>query len=202
LPAGFTLEYGGEYEDQQRSQRELAVTLVLAIVLVYMVMAAQFESLVHPLIIMFAMPFGAIGVLLILLITKTSVNVQSMLGAIMLAGIVVNNAIVLIDYINMLRRTKGVALREAVEQGGRRRLRPILMTTLTTVLALTPMSIGLGAGGELQAPMARVVIGGLLTSTLITLVFVPTLYTMVEEFRERRTTRRDAVAVGEVPASH
>ncbi len=192
MPKGFTLVYGGEYEEQQESYRQLAMGLGLAILLVYMVMAAQFESLAHPLIIMFSIPFAGIGVFLSLYFTGTTINIQSILGIVMLAGIVVNNAIVLVDYINLLRREKGMSLREAVEVGGSRRLRPILMTTLTTALALTPMAIGYGSGSELQAPMARVVIGGLLTSTLITLLFVPTLYTMVEEalqeFREKRKT--------------
>jgi len=193
LPKGFTLVYGGEYEDQQESSREMRLAFVLAVVLVYMVMAAQFESLVHPLIIMFAIPFALIGVIITLVVTNTTLNVQSLMGVIMLAGIVVNNAIVLIDYVNMLRRTYGMSLREAVEEGGRRRLRPIVMTTLTTALALTPMSLGLGEGSELQAPLARVVIGGLLVSTLITLIFVPTVYTIVEDrlarYRDRRAER-------------
>jgi HAE1 family hydrophobic/amphiphilic exporter-1 len=148
-----------------------------------MVMAAQFESLIQPFVIMFAIPFATIGILGILGLTKTSLSIQSILGIIVLVGIVVNNAIVLVDYINLLRRRK-MPLHEAVEEGGRRRLRPIIMTTLTTTLALSPMAIGMGSGGELQAPMARVVIGGLLTSTLITLVFVPVLYTTLEEVLE------------------
>lgn len=185
LPEGFTLYFGGEYEEQQQAYRELVVGLALAVLLVYMVMAAQFESFIHPMIIMFSIPFAAIGVLLILWMTGTTISVQSILGVIMLAGIVVNNAIVLVDYVNMLRRDHGMELREAVEEGGRRRLRPILMTTLTTSLALVPMAVGLGSGGELQAPMARVVIGGLLTSTLITLVLIPVLYTSVEEMLGR-----------------
>lgn len=196
-PKDFSLIYGGEYEDQQKSYQELAVGLTLAILLIYMVMAAQFESFLHPLIIMFAIPFGGIGVLLSLIITDTTVNIQSILGIIMLAGIVVNNAIVLVDYINLLRREQNMGLEEAVEEAGRRRLRPILMTTLTTTLALVPMAIGFGAGGEIQAPMARVVIGGLLTSTLITLVFVPTLYTTVEEALEKFRARRSVLAVEE-----
>ncbi len=185
MPRGFTLVYGGEYEDQQESYREMLLAFVLAVTLVYMVMASQFESLLHPLIIMFSIPFAVIGVILALVLTNTTLNVQSLMGVVMLAGIVVNNAIVLIDYVNLLRRTYGMPLREAVEEGGRRRLRPILMTTLTTALALTPMAIGLGEGSELQAPMARVVIGGLLVSTLITLVFVPTVYTIVEDMVAR-----------------
>jgi len=172
------------------SYREMTLAFVLAVVLVYMVMASQFESLLHPLIIMFSIPFALIGVILALVLTKTTLNVQSLMGVVMLAGIVVNNAIVLLDYVNMLRRKQGMQLREAVEEGGRRRLRPILMTTLTTVLALTPMAIGLGEGSELQAPMARVVIGGLLVSTLITLIFIPTLYTALEERVARRRSAR------------
>ena len=182
--------YGGEYEEQMESYRQMALAFVLAVILVYMVMASQFESLLHPLIIMFSIPFALIGVILALVLTDTTLNVQSLMGVVMLTGIVVNNAIVLLDYVNMLRRKKGMQLREAVEEGGRRRLRPILMTTLTTVLALTPMAIGLGEGSELQAPMARVVIGGLLVSTLVTLILIPTLYTTVEEgvarFHEQR----------------
>lgn len=201
-PKNFTLIYGGEYEEQQESFRELMVGLILAILLVYMVMAAQFESLLHPLIIMFAIPFGAIGVLLSLLITGTTINMQSILGIIMLAGIVVNNAIVLVDYINLLRRENNYGLEEAVEEAGRRRLRPILMTTFTTALAMSPMALGLGAGGEIQAPMARVVIGGLLASTLITLVFVPTVYTTVEQELARfRQRRRDTAPTGELSSA-
>jgi HAE1 family hydrophobic/amphiphilic exporter-1 len=197
LPREFSFIYGGEYEDQIEAYRELGMAFVLAVVLVYMVMASQFESLIHPLIIMFSIPFAAIGVVLALLITGTTVNVQGLMGGIMLAGIVVNNAIVLIDYINMLRRKHGTELREAVEEGGRRRLRPILMTTLTTCLALTPMAIGLGEGSELQAPMARVVIGGLAVSTLITLILIPTIYTIIEERRQRAPTHPGIKALGQ-----
>lgn len=181
LPKDFAIVYGGEYEEQQKAFRQLLLCLILAIVLVYMVMAAEFESLRDPLVILFSVPLAAIGVIVMLFLTDTTFNIQAFIGAIMLAGIVVNNAIVLVDYTNLLRRRDGLPLRQAVELAGRRRLRPILMTTLTTVLALVPMALGLGEGGEVQAPMARVVIGGLLTSTLITLVFIPTLYTMMEQ---------------------
>ncbi|MBI2423535.1 MAG: efflux RND transporter permease subunit [Candidatus Hydrogenedentes bacterium] len=194
LPENFTLAYGGEWEDQQDSYRQLFFGLLLALILIYMVMASQFESLVHPAILMFAIPFAAIGVAIALLTTGTTLNIQSILGITMLAGIAVNNAIVLVDYINMLRREQGMPLQEAVEYGGRCRLRPILMTTLTTLLGLIPMSLAIGAGGELQAPMARVVLGGLISSTLITLLFVPVLYTAIEEFWERRSSKADARA--------
>jgi HAE1 family hydrophobic/amphiphilic exporter-1 len=191
LPSGFSIFYGGEYEEQQKSFRELLFSLILAIVLVYMVMAAQFESLRDPLIILFSIPLAVIGVSLALFLTDTTFNMQAFIGMIMLAGIVVNNAIVLIDYTNLLRRRDKLLLRHAVELAGRRRLRPILMTTLTTVLALVPMALGIGEGSEVQAPMARVVIGGLMTSMLITLLFIPTIYTMIEErgLREKALAR-------------
>ena len=181
MPEGFSLNYGGEYEEQQKSFNELIFSLILAIVLVYMVMAAQFESLRDPFIILFSIPLAAIGIALMLVLTNTTFNVQAFIGTIMLVGIVVNNAIVLIDYTKLLRHRDKLPLKHAVELAGRRRLRPILMTTLCTILGLVPMSLGFGEGAEVQAPMARVVIGGMLTSTLITLFFIPTIYTMIEE---------------------
>ncbi|MGE0101600.1 MAG: efflux RND transporter permease subunit [Blastocatellales bacterium] len=197
MPSGFSVNYGGEFEEQQKSFKELLFSLALAIILVYMVMAAQFESLRDPLIILFSIPLAVIGVAMILFLTETTFSMQAFIGVIMLAGIVVNNAIVLIDYMNVLRRRDGLLLRHAVELAGRRRLRPILMTTLTTVLGLVPMALGVGEGSELQAPMARVVIGGLITSTLITLIFIPTIYTMIEErgLREK-VTEKDRVKDG------
>jgi|SoiMethySBSTD1v2_1073268.scaffolds.fasta_scaffold07741_8 HAE1 family hydrophobic/amphiphilic exporter-1 len=190
LPRDFSISMGGELEEQEKAFNELIVSLLLAIVLVYMVMAAQFESLRDPLIIMFSIPLASIGIVLALLLTNTTFNIQAFIGTILLAGIVVNNAIVLVDCINQLRREEGLSLRESVELGGRRRLRPILMTTLTTVLGLVPMALGLGEGGEVQAPMARVILGGLTTSTLITLVFIPILYTLVEERSEKKARSR------------
>jgi HAE1 family hydrophobic/amphiphilic exporter-1 len=181
MPTGFSLNYGGEFEEQQRAFRELLFSLILAIVLVYMVMASEFESLRDPLIILFSIPLAAIGVSLSLFLTETTFNMQAFIGVILLAGIAVNNAIVLIDYTNLLRHRDNLLLKHAVELAGRRRLRPILMTTLCTILGLLPMSLGFGEGAEVQAPMARVVIGGMLTSTLITLLFIPTIYTMIEE---------------------
>jgi HAE1 family hydrophobic/amphiphilic exporter-1 len=139
-----------------------------------------------------SIPFAIVGVVAALLLTDTTLNVNSFLGVIVLTGIVVNNAIVLVDYINLLRRREGYELQEAVVEAGRRRLRPILMTTLTTVLALLPVAIGAGEGGELQAPLGRVVVGGLLTSTLISLIFVPTLYMSFERLRQRWRSRASA----------
>jgi HAE1 family hydrophobic/amphiphilic exporter-1 len=188
-PAGYELRFGGEYEEQQIAFRQLTFATILAIILVYMVMAAQFESWREPLIVLFSIPLASIGVVLILLLTNTTFNMQAFLGLIILAGIVVNNAIVLVDYANLLRREHGVGLREAIVTAGVRRLRPILMTTITTVLGLAPMALGIGEGGELQAPLARTVIGGLTTATLITLVVIPVAYTLLEERAERRRSR-------------
>ena len=176
VPAEFTIGFGGDYEEQQESFRELLVSLALALVLVYMVMACQYESLLDPFVVMFSVPLAAIGVILMLFFSGTTFNVQSYIGCIMLGGIVVNNAILLVDHTNLLRRRDRMPMLEAIEEAGRRRLRPILMTATTTVVGLIPLALGLGEGGEAQAPMARAVIGGLLSSTLITLVFVPVVY--------------------------
>jgi HAE1 family hydrophobic/amphiphilic exporter-1 len=189
-PDGYEFRFGGEWEDQQESFRQLTFAAILALFLVYMVMAAQFESLRDPFIILFSVPLAAIGIVTMLVITETTFNMQGFLGVIVLVGIVVNNAIVLIDYTNQLRREHGYGIVDSVVTAGGRRLRPILMTTVTTVLGLTPMALGLGEGSELQVPMARVVIGGLLTSTLITLVFIPVVYASLEELAERWATRR------------
>jgi hydrophobic/amphiphilic exporter-1 (mainly G- bacteria), HAE1 family len=180
VPRDFSIVLAGDYEEQQKAFRELLLGFVLALLLVYMVMAALYESLRDPFVVMFSVPLAVIGIVLMLLLTDTTFNVQSYIGCIMLGGIVVNNAILLVDYTNLLRRRDGMGLLEAIEEAGRRRLRPILMTAATTILALVPLALGLGEGGEAQAPMARAVIGGLLSSTLITLVFVPTVYSLFE----------------------
>lgn len=190
MPEGFSIEFGGEYEEQQETFQALFLASILALILVYMVMAAQFESLRDPFLILLSVPLAAIGVVLILLITDTTFNQQAFLGIIVLLGIVVNNAIVLVDYTNLLRREHGLGLHRAVVTAGVRRMRPILMTTITTVLGLGPMALGIGEGSELQAPMARVVIGGLATSTLITLVFIPVMYVAFEEIASPRRARR------------
>lgn len=180
VPPDFSIGFGGDYEEQQKSFHELLLSCILALVLVYMVMACQYESLIDPFVVMFSVPLAAIGVILMLLITRTTFNIQSFIGCIMLEGIVVNNAILLVDHTNLLRRRDKMPLRSAIEEAGRRRLRPILMTALTTIIGLMPLALGLGEGGEAQAPMARAVIGGLLSSTLITLVFVPVVYSVFE----------------------
>ena len=181
IPPDFSVGFGSEVEEQTQAFRQLQVMLILAIILVYAVMASQYESLRDPFIIMFSVPVAAIGVVLSLLLTGTAFSLQAYIGVIMLAGIVVSNAILLVDYTNTLRRRDNLSIRDAVELAGRTRLRPILMTSLATILGLVPMAIGVGEGGELQAPLARVVIGGLVASTLVTLVLVPAVYTLFEE---------------------
>ena len=181
VPQDFSVGFGSEVEEQAKSFNQLKIVLILAVLLVYAVMASQYESLRDPFIIMFSIPTASIGIVAGLLLTRTAFSMQAYIGVIMLAGIVVSNAILLVDYINTLRRRDGMPLREAVEIGGRTRLRPVLMTSIATMLGLVPMAIGIGDGGELQAPLARVVIGGLLASTLVTLVLVPAVYTLFEE---------------------
>ncbi len=190
LPEGLAVRFGGNYEEQKETSRELAVSITLALVLVYMVMASLYESLRDPFIVFLAVPLSLVGLVLMLILTGTSFNIQSGIGAMMLAGIVVNNAILLVDTTNMLRRRDGLGLLEAVQEAGRRRMRPILMTSLTTILALTPMAIGIGEGGEVQAPMARAVIGGLTSATFMTLLVIPAIYLEIEGRREKRQARR------------
>ncbi|MEO8483589.1 MAG: efflux RND transporter permease subunit [Acidobacteriota bacterium] len=181
VPQGYSVGFGAEVEQQAQAFGQLQVLLILGVLLVYAVMASQYESLRDPFIVMFSVPVAAIGVVAALKLTSTTFSLQAYIGVIMLGGIVVSNAILLVDYTNILRRRDGKPLREAVELAGRTRLRPILMTTLTTTLGLVPMAFAIGEGGELQAPLARVVIGGLLASTMVTLVLVPSVYTLFEE---------------------
>lgn len=175
LPSGITIGIAGSYEDQQDSFSDLMLLGILIIILVYVVMAAQFESLTYPGIIMTSLLFAFSGVFIILWLTGHTLNVMSMIGAIMLIGIVVKNGIVLIDYIT-LNRERGMSIRRAVIDGGRSRLRPVVMTTLTTILGMVPMAVGTGEGAEMWRPMGVAVIGGLTFSTILTLLFVPTLY--------------------------
>jgi HAE1 family hydrophobic/amphiphilic exporter-1 len=177
-PVGYDFRIAGSFEEQQDAFAELLVSLLLALLLVYMVLAAQYESLRDPLIVMLSVPVAAIGVLGMLAATNTTLNVQSYIGCIMLGGIVVNNAILLVDQARRLEED-GLDAREAAALAGRRRLRPILMTTLTTVLALLPLALGIGEGADAQAPMARAVLGGLGASTVITLVLIPAVFSLV-----------------------
>ncbi len=179
MPAGFSLVFSGEYEEQQKAQRDFLLSILMAVTLIYMVMAAQFERFLDPLIVMVTVPLAFVGVVPTLLLTGTTLNVQSLMGIVMLIGIVVNNAIVLVDYINLMRREKNLSIQDAVMQSGRLRLRPILMTTSTTVFGMLPLAFGGGAGGEIQAALARSVIGGLSVSALITLILIPVVYITV-----------------------
>ena len=188
-PGDVQVQLSGSYEDQQDSFKDLAVLGLLIILLVYIVMASQFESFTYPGIIMTSIMFAFSGIVLILLLTRTNLNVMSMIGAIMLIGIVVKNGIVLIDYIN-LNRERGMSIRRAVINGGHSRLRPVLMTSLTTILGMVPMAVGTGVGSEMWRPMGIAVIGGLAMSTLMTLLFVPTMYTIFALTGIRRTRKK------------
>jgi len=179
-PPGFELRLAGQTKQQREAFGSLRFSMAVALLLVYMVLASQFRSLLDPLIIMFSVPLGLTGVLWALFLTRTTLSTTSFMGVIMMVGIVVSNGVLLIDYTNVLRR-RGLELHEAVVSAGRTRLRPILMTTLSTVFGLLPMALGWAVGSETNAPLARAVLGGLTVSTLLTLVFIPTLYTMIEE---------------------
>lgn len=185
LPEGYSIVFSGEYQEQQEASKDFTMSVIMALILIYMVMAGQFERFLDPLVVMCSVPLAVIGVVPTLLLTGTTINIQSLMGIIMLIGIVVNNAIVLVDYINLLRREQNLSVVEAVIESGRLRLRPILMTTLTTVLGLLPLSFGFGAGAEIQASLARVVIGGLTASTLVTLIFIPIVYISVDSLMEK-----------------
>ncbi|MBC7361216.1 MAG: efflux RND transporter permease subunit [Candidatus Aminicenantes bacterium] len=184
VPRDFTINFTGDYEEQQKANRELLISILLALFLVYMVMAMLYESLRDPIIVMFSVPLAVIGVVFILILTGTTFNVETYIGCIMLGGIVVNNAILLVDYTNLLRRRDGMELMEAIKEAGRRRLRPILMTALTTIIAMIPLALGIQEGSEVQAPLARAVIGGLTSSTFITLVVIPVIYSLFEQRRK------------------
>jgi len=178
LPANVMVNIGGEAEEQKKAFQDLGLLLLLGVCLVYMIMAAQFESLLDPFIVMFAIPFTFIGVIWTFYITGTTLSIVSYLGIIMLLGIVVNNAIVLISYIILLR-ARGLNMHDAVTHAGQDRLRAILMTTITTLAGFLPLAVSQGVGSETWQPLGRTMFGGLLVSTLITLIFVPTLYTVL-----------------------
>ncbi|MEO1582204.1 MAG: efflux RND transporter permease subunit, partial [Pseudomonadota bacterium] len=198
LPEGMTVEVLGQSEEMERSLTSMQFTLALAIFLVYLVMASQFESLTHPFVILFTIPLAMVGAVLALWVTGTTVNVVAFIGMIMLAGIVVNNAIVMIDTINQLRNG-GMPREAAIFEGARTRLRPILMTTLTTALGLLPMAIGLGQGAEVRTPMAITVIGGLLTSTLLTLIVIPVVYSLLDRKKTEADVRENTPGASRAP---
>ena len=183
-PEGFSVRLGGQTEAQQKAFGDLWFAAILAVALVYMVLASQFKSLIDPLVIMFSVPLGVTGVFLALFLTGTTLSVNSFMGIIMMVGIVVSNGVLLVDFANVLRE-RGKPLHEATIEAGRTRLRPILMTSVATIVGLLPMALGIGEGSETNLPLARAVIGGLTVSTLFTLFLVPALYTAVERFSRR-----------------
>ena len=189
LPAGFTIETGGEQEEMVEAFTQLALALLLSLLLIYMILASQFESLLQPFIIMMAIPFALTGAFLALFLTGTPLSLVAFLGLIMLGGIVVNNSILLIDFINQNKLVYPTR-EEAILNAGRFRIRPIMMTMLTTCLGLLPLSLGIGSGGELQAPMGITVIGGLVVSTMITLIIVPVIYTILDDRHLKRVARK------------
>jgi len=193
VPRDYEIVFAGDYEEQQEAFGELTLALILALILVYMVMAGLYESFRDPLVVMFTVPLAAIGVVWMLLLTGTTFNVQSFIGCIILGGIVVNNAILIVDQASYLRKDRGMNPHDAVYEAGRRRLRPILMTSMTTVLGLLPLALGWGEGADAQAPMARVVIGGLLSASIITLVVIPIMYTVF--YRARAAVASTASAI-------
>jgi HAE1 family hydrophobic/amphiphilic exporter-1 len=179
MPYDIMVNFGGDAEEQQKAFKDMGLLLILGIILVYMVMAAQFESLLDPFIVMFSVPFTFTGVMAAFFLTNTTLSIISFLGMVMLMGIVVNNAIVLISYINILR-ARGLNIVEAVTQSGKQRLRPVLMTTITTLVGLLPLALSRGEGSETWNPLGITMIGGLTVSTFITMLFVPTLYAVFE----------------------
>jgi len=176
----------GSFEEQQKASSELTLSMLLALLLVYMVLASQYESLRDPLIVMLSVPVAAVGVLTTLFLTGSTLNVQSYIGCIMLGGIAVNNAILLVDQAAQLRVARGMTTLGAVAEAGRRRLRPIVMTTSTTVLGLLPLAFGIGEGADAQAPLARAVVGGWCASTAITLLLSPAVYSLMHPDRVER----------------
>ena len=189
LPGDVTIQIAGSYEDQQESFRDLGTLAVMIVLLVFIVMAAQFESMTYPFILMISVLFAFSGVLMALFITNTNLSVMSLLGGIMLIGIVVKNGIVLIDY-TILCRERGQSVLNAVVTAGKSRLRPVLMTTATTVLGMIPMAVSTGQGSEMWSPMAIAVIGGLLVSTILTLIYVPTMYCVFGGVGVKRQRRK------------
>jgi HAE1 family hydrophobic/amphiphilic exporter-1 len=189
LPAGYSIETGGEQQDMAESFTNLFYALLLSLLLIFMILASQFESLLQPFIIMMAIPFALTGAFMALFLTGTPLSMPAFLGLIMLSGIVVNNSILLIDFINKNKEVYPTR-EEAILNAGRFRIRPIVMTMMVACLGLLPLALGVGSGGELQSPMGVTVIGGLLFSTVITLVIVPVIYTIMDDRHMKRMARK------------
>ena len=189
LPAGYRVQVAGQQQDMRESFQVALAALGLAIIFIYLILASQFASFTQPLAIMASLPFSLIGVFLALLLTGTTLNIFSIIGFIMLMGLVTKNAILLVDFANRSRRA-GAPLEASILDAGQVRLRPILMTTGAMIGGMLPLALGLGEGGEQQAPMGRAIIGGVITSTLLTLVVVPVIYTYLDQWGERRKAKR------------
>ena len=196
LPPGYRFDVGGQQKDMEESFKAAIAALGLAVIFIYLILASQFGSFLQPIAIMASLPLSLIGVFLALLVTGTTLNIFSVIGVIMLMGLVTKNAILLVDFANRAR-AGGAAVRDALAQAGQVRLRPIVMTTAAMIAGMLPLALGLGEGGETQAPMGRAIIGGVVTSTLLTLVVVPVLYTYIANGEERRRARRAALARGD-----
>ncbi|HXU54952.1 MAG TPA: efflux RND transporter permease subunit, partial [Casimicrobiaceae bacterium] len=201
LPPGYRFAIAGQQEDTQESMSALVAALGLAIIFIYLVLASQFASFTQPVAIMASLPFTLIGVLLALILTGTTLNILSMIGFVMLMGLVTKNAILLVDFANRSRRG-GASLHDALLTAGQVRLRPIMMTTAAMIFGMLPLALGLGESGETQAPMGRAIIGGVLTSTLLTLVVVPVIYTYLDRFNEWHRARkaRHTARITDAPA--
>jgi len=193
FPTNFRWEIGGQAEEQAESFMYLGIAILAAILLVYMVMASQFESLLDPFIIIFTVPLAIMGAIWMLFITGTTMSVTALVGMVLLVGIVVNNGIVLIDYINQLREKHGYDLWVAILVGGKRRMRPVLMTALTTIISMVPLALKLGSGAEIWAPLARSVIGGLTLSTFLTLILIPIIYLFFEQIALKRAMKKHKI---------
>ena len=193
LPPGYRFDVGGQAKDMEESFQAALAALGLAVIFIYLILASQFASFTQPFAIMASLPFSLIGVFLALLLTGTTLNLFSMIGFIMLMGLVTKNAILLVDFANRARRG-GASLHDSLLQAGQVRLRPIMMTTAAMIGGMMPLALGIGEGGETQAPMGRAIIGGVITSTLLTLVVVPVLYTYLDALWQRRRRRREAKA--------
>jgi hydrophobic/amphiphilic exporter-1 (mainly G- bacteria), HAE1 family len=196
LPPGYRFDVGGQQKDMAESFQAALAALGLAIIFIYLILASQFASFTQPVAIMASLPFSLIGVFLALLVTGTTLNIFSIIGFIMLMGLVTKNAILLVDFANRTRRA-GASVTEALLAAGQVRLRPILMTTAAMIGGMLPLALGIGEGGETQAPMGRAIIGGVITSTLLTLVVVPVIYTYLDALSERRKARRAARGSGQ-----
>lgn len=194
LPSGFTYEFSGTDKQTMKAMEQLALMLLLALILIYLIMVAQFQSLKSPFIIMFTIPLAFTGGFIGLLVTGFDVSVISMLGFVMLCGIIVNNGIVLVDYINKLRQS-GRERREAIVEAGKTRMRPIFITALTTVLGLSVMALGIGTGAEMMQPLAVVCIGGLLYATVMTLYIVPAIYDIFNRKELRKVEKEDLIVI-------